>query len=229
MGCERNADAVQMVSYAPLLAHVEGRTWDWHGMIYHDGTRVFGTVSYYLWKLFGLNRPSYTVRTDVKLEAAKPPAIAGAIGVGTWNTSAEFKDIRVEKDGKTLYASDFAQGAADWQAGRRPLDRRGRGLSPEQAGRGTELLRRRKLVRLHADPQSPQDQRCRGVPRGLRPQGPEQILVERRRLGQSRARHRAQPEPGRPARARPESRPAAGTTSRSSSPAIASAAISTAS
>lgn len=115
MGCERNADAVQMVSYAPLLAHIDGRTWDWHGMIYHDGTRVFGTASYYLWKLFGLNRPTYTVRTDVKLETAKPASIAGAIGVGTWNTSAEFKDIRVEKDGKVLYASDFAAGSADWR------------------------------------------------------------------------------------------------------------------
>jgi alpha-L-arabinofuranosidase len=115
MGCERNADAVQMVSYAPLLAHIDGRTWDWHGMIYHDGTRVFGTASYYLWKLFGLNRPSYTVRTDVKLEAAKPAAIAGAIGVGTWNTSAEFKDVRIKKEGQVLYASDFTQGAADWK------------------------------------------------------------------------------------------------------------------
>lgn len=115
MGCERNANAVQMVSYAPLLAHVDGRTWDWHGMIYHDGTRVFGTASYYLWKLFGLNRPTYTVRTDVKLETAKPASIAGAIGVGTWNTSAEFKDIRIEKDGKVLYASDFASGASDWK------------------------------------------------------------------------------------------------------------------
>lgn len=115
MGCERNADAVTMVSYAPLLAHVDGRTWDWHGMIYHDGTRVFGTASYYLWKLFGLNRPTYTVRTDVKLETAKPASIAGAVGVGTWNTSAEFKDIRVEKDGKVLYASDFAAGSADWR------------------------------------------------------------------------------------------------------------------
>ncbi|MEN6577182.1 MAG: alpha-L-arabinofuranosidase C-terminal domain-containing protein [Phycisphaerales bacterium] len=115
MGCERNADVVQMVSYAPLLAHVDGRTWDWHGMIYHDGTRVFGTASYYLWKLFGANRPSYTVRTDVKLEKAKPPVIAGAIGVGTWNTSAEFKDIRVEKDGQVLCASDFSQGAENWQ------------------------------------------------------------------------------------------------------------------
>ena len=115
MGCERNADAVQMVSYAPLLAHVEGRTWDWHAMIYHDGTRVFGTASYYLWKLFGQNRPSYTVRTDVKLEPTKPPAVAGAIGVGTWNTAAEFKDIRVEKDGQVLYASDFSDGSADWR------------------------------------------------------------------------------------------------------------------
>lgn len=115
MGCERNADTVQMVSYAPLLAHVEGRTWDWHGMIYHDGTRVFGTVSYYLWKLFGLNRPSYTVQTQVTLDAATPSAIAGTIGVGTWNTAAEFKDIRVEKNGRILYASDFTQGAANWK------------------------------------------------------------------------------------------------------------------
>ncbi len=115
MGCERNADVVQMVSYAPLPAHVEGRTWEWHGMIYHDGTRVFGTASYCLWKLFGLNRPSYTVRTDVKLEQSKPPVIAGEIGVGTWNTSAEFKDVRVEKDGRILYASDFSNGSADWK------------------------------------------------------------------------------------------------------------------
>lgn len=114
MGCERNADVVQMISYAPLLAHVNGRTWDWHGMIYHDGTRVFGTASYYLWKLFGLNRPSYTARTDVNIEETEPPAIAGAIGVGAWNTSAEFKDIRVEKDGQVLYASDFSQDTVDW-------------------------------------------------------------------------------------------------------------------
>jgi alpha-L-arabinofuranosidase len=115
MGCERNADAVRMVSYAPLLAHVNGRTWDWHGMIYHDGTRVFGTVSYYLWKLFSVNRPGYTFRTDVTFKTAGPAAITGAIGVGTWNTSAEFKDIRVEKNGQVLYSGDFSKNAADWK------------------------------------------------------------------------------------------------------------------
>lgn len=114
MGLERNADAVRMVSYAPLLANVRGRT-DWHGMIYFDTTRSYGTVSYHLWKLFGLNRPTYTVQTEVQASAGKPPPITGAIGVGTWNTAAEFKDIRVEKSGKALYASDFAAGAAGWK------------------------------------------------------------------------------------------------------------------
>jgi len=51
----------------------------------------------------------------VTVEAAEPAAIAGAIGVGTWNTSAEFKDIRVEKNGQTLYAADLLKGTLDWK------------------------------------------------------------------------------------------------------------------
>jgi alpha-L-arabinofuranosidase len=114
MGLERNADVVRQVSYAPLLAHVRGRT-DWHGMIYFDSTRVYGTVSYYLWKLFGLNRPACSVQTELHLPAAKAVAITGAIGVGTWETSAEYKDIRVEHAGQVLYASDFATAAKGWK------------------------------------------------------------------------------------------------------------------
>jgi alpha-L-arabinofuranosidase len=114
MGLERNGDVVRMVSYAPLLAHVRGRT-DWHGMIYFDSTRSYGTVSYHLWKLFGLNLPTYTVQTEVLGSGGKLPPITGAVGVGTWNTSAEFKDIRVEKNGTVIYASDFATNAAGWK------------------------------------------------------------------------------------------------------------------
>ncbi len=114
MGLEHNADVVRQVSYAPLLANVRGRT-DWHGMIYFDTTRSFGTVSYYLWKLFAENRPTFTLATDVSLEAAQPKAIQGAIGVGTWLTSAEYKDIRVEKGGEVLYASDFSKDAEGWK------------------------------------------------------------------------------------------------------------------
>jgi alpha-L-arabinofuranosidase len=114
MGLERNADVVHRVSYAPLLGHVDGRT-DWHAMIYFDSTRAYGTVSYYLWKLMGLNLPSCTVETEVAMPAETPAAIAGAIGLGTWNTAAEYKDIRVEKNGQTLYASDFSKGAEGWK------------------------------------------------------------------------------------------------------------------
>ena len=34
---------------------------------------------------------------------------------GTWGTSAEFKDIKVEREGRVLYRSDFARGSDGWQ------------------------------------------------------------------------------------------------------------------
>ena len=126
MGTECNADVVRMVSYAPLLANVHGRTElagappPWHGMIYFDSSRVFGTASYYLWKLFGENRPSRTLKTEVALPANENFKVAGQIGLGTWDTSAEFKDVRVEKNGQAQYTADFMQNAEGWQsAGRR--------------------------------------------------------------------------------------------------------------
>jgi hypothetical protein len=122
MGLERNADVVRMVSYAPLLAHVKGRS-GWHGMIYFGSSRVFGTVSCHLWKLFALNRPTYAIGTNVDYVPSKRPSICGAIGVGTWDTSAEFKEIRVvpppkrlwrsreggQRNGEILYAGDFSK------------------------------------------------------------------------------------------------------------------------
>jgi alpha-L-arabinofuranosidase len=139
LGCERNSDTVKMVSYAPLIGHVEGRTAltgappAWHAMIYFDGNRVFGTVSYYLWKLFGHNRPDQIVPTKIEYADASPAKIAGQIGLGTWASSAEFKDIRVEKGGAVLYASDFSGGTAEgWQS-----DRRGGGGRRGNRGRGS--------------------------------------------------------------------------------------------
>jgi alpha-L-arabinofuranosidase len=163
MGCERNADVVKMVSYAPLLAHVEGRTEltgappPWHAMIYFDGTRVFGTASYYLWKLFGVNRPDLNLQTDVSFPDAKPLVVGGQIGLGTWADTAEFKDVRVEQAGKVLYASDFANGTDGWQTenGRWSVEdgayrqgRRGQGFSyfgDESWSDYTLTLKARKL------------------------------------------------------------------------------------
>ncbi len=51
-GLERNADVVYMCSYAPLLAHTDG--WQWTpDLIWFDNLTSFGTVNYYVQKLFG--------------------------------------------------------------------------------------------------------------------------------------------------------------------------------
>lgn len=52
---ERNADIVQMATYAPLLAHVEG--WQWRpDMIWYDNTKLFKTVSYYVQQMYAQNK-----------------------------------------------------------------------------------------------------------------------------------------------------------------------------
>ena len=59
-GLERNADVVQMASYAPLFAHVDG--WQWTpDLIWFDNLRSYGTPDYYVQKLFSTNRGSVVV------------------------------------------------------------------------------------------------------------------------------------------------------------------------
>jgi alpha-N-arabinofuranosidase len=53
-GLERNADVVQMASYAPLMAHVDA--WQWKpDEIWFDNLRSYGTPSYYVQKMFANN------------------------------------------------------------------------------------------------------------------------------------------------------------------------------
>lgn len=54
-GLERNADIVEMATYAPLFAHVEG--WQWRpDMIWFDNSRSMKTCSYYVQQLYATNR-----------------------------------------------------------------------------------------------------------------------------------------------------------------------------
>lgn len=54
-GLERNADVVQMASYAPLFAHVDA--WQWApDMIWVDNLESYGTPDYYVQKLFSTNK-----------------------------------------------------------------------------------------------------------------------------------------------------------------------------
>ena len=126
MSVEKNTDLVKMASYAPLLENVNHRDWEVN-MIHFDASRAFPRATYYVQKLFAENLPSANLKTTVNYTAASPKPIAGPVGVGTWNTAAEFKDIRVERDGRAIYQSDFSAGARGWA----PVTGRGQG------GRGT--------------------------------------------------------------------------------------------
>jgi alpha-L-arabinofuranosidase len=54
-GLDRNADVVQMSSYAPLFGHLEA--WQWTpNMIWFDNLRSYGTPNYYVQKMFSVNR-----------------------------------------------------------------------------------------------------------------------------------------------------------------------------
>ena len=54
-GLERNADIVNLCSYAPLLAHVDA--WQWKpDLIWFDNLRSLGTANYYVQKLFSNNK-----------------------------------------------------------------------------------------------------------------------------------------------------------------------------
>jgi alpha-L-arabinofuranosidase len=112
-GMERNSDVVVMASYAPLFANVNYKKWN-PDLIDFDSSRAYGIPSYYVQQMFSVNRGDVVLPTTVNAPEVAPAARTGAIGVGTWNTQAEFKDIQVTRGDQTLFACDFADGTKGW-------------------------------------------------------------------------------------------------------------------
>ena len=109
-GMERNSDVVTMSSYAPLFANTNYKKWT-PDLIDFDSARVYGIPSYYAQKLFSENRGDVVLPCALTMpEAPSAEAKHGGIGVATWATQAEYKDLRVTQGGKVLFASDFANG-----------------------------------------------------------------------------------------------------------------------
>jgi alpha-L-arabinofuranosidase len=113
-GMERNSDVVAMASYAPLFVNVNHRGWN-PDLIGYDSYRTYGIPSYYVQKMFAENRGDVILPVQVESKETASGPQAGLVGVGTWATKAEFKDLKVESDGKTLYASDFSKGKDGWK------------------------------------------------------------------------------------------------------------------
>jgi alpha-L-arabinofuranosidase len=113
-GIERNSDVVVMACYAPLLVNVNHRRWN-PDLINFDSSRAYGIPGYYVQKLFSQHRGDVTLPVTVDSTDVREPAPTGGIGVGTWNTEAEFKGVKVTApDGEVLFESDFTENSDGW-------------------------------------------------------------------------------------------------------------------
>ena len=120
-GMERNSDHVVMASYAPLFANVNYKKWN-PDLINFDSDKVYGTPSYHVQKLFAANRPDRvfesTIEQTPEFGASFPK---GTVGVGTWRTSAEYRNLQVVKDGKVVFeskdGSELDRVAGQWENG----------------------------------------------------------------------------------------------------------------
>lgn len=115
MGLEENGDEVVLAAYAPLFGNVN--QCQWHpNLIYFDNHRVMGTISYYVQQMFSQHRGDRQLEISVEQQPAKKAEaetrMAGSVGFATWGTEAEFDDLRVESDGKTVYDNDFSDAAS---------------------------------------------------------------------------------------------------------------------
>lgn len=103
-GLERNSDIVVMSSYAPLFAKIGSTQWT-PDLIWFDNTSVYGTPSYYVQKMFSRNKGTAYLKNELSdnLETQNSLGRRGRIGLSTWQTKAEFKDLKVARGEKVLF------------------------------------------------------------------------------------------------------------------------------
>ncbi len=101
-GFERNADIVEMATYAPLFAHIEG--WQWRpDMIWFDNLRSFRSCSYYVQQMFSLNKGDTVL--PISTFGPEEEIFASAVSEGNdiiikvVNTSSEDKAVRFNMTG----------------------------------------------------------------------------------------------------------------------------------
>ncbi len=108
-GLERNGDIVKLASYAPLFGNSTQVQWT-PDLIWFNNHDVWGSANYYVQKIFGNNKSSKVLETNLIGESLTSETLSGKIGVGTWATAAKFDDIKVvnNETKEVLLVDDFS-------------------------------------------------------------------------------------------------------------------------
>ncbi len=112
-GLERNAEVVNLTSYAPLMAHAEA--WQWTpDMIWFNNLETYGSANYYVQKLFSTNKGTdlLAITKDGKPVIGQNDLFASAVKdvntneiiVKLVNASANAQDINIDLKGAKLVA-----------------------------------------------------------------------------------------------------------------------------
>lgn len=113
-GMERNSDVVTMCSYAPLFVNLNSGAW-YPDAICFDNSSCYGNPSYHAQVMFSQNQLDEVLSYESNGPAIdRPFPTKGGIGLSTWHTDAEFKDIKVTQGEKVLYTDDFTSKAEGW-------------------------------------------------------------------------------------------------------------------
>ena len=115
-GLERNGDIVVMASYAPLFGNITATHWA-PDLIWFNNHTSTASVNYYVQQIFAKNAGTMLLQSQLDGAEAND-RLAGKIGVGTWNTSAYFDNIKIVSNdtGKVLAQQDFESDTLDqWQ------------------------------------------------------------------------------------------------------------------
>lgn len=114
-GVERNADVVEMASYAPLFAKIDQHQWT-PNMIWFDNFDVSYTPNYYVQQMFSCNYGDETlnIREDDSTVAEDSGEECGSVALASWNTQVEYDNLKVkDKNGEIIFEDDFDDGKID--------------------------------------------------------------------------------------------------------------------
>ena len=100
MGMENNSDVVALCSYAPVFVNIHDKTW-MPDMIRFDAAHSWGSPSYYVQRLFAENVGTTMVASELK-QTRRPRPSKFSVGLGSWNTEVEYKDIQLTIDDAQL-------------------------------------------------------------------------------------------------------------------------------
>ncbi len=115
LSMENNGDLVKMSSYAPLFENVNTKHWPVN-LIKFKADSSFARISYYTIQLMNAHRADDNFQVNVQLlpSSKRKANHIGSIGLATWDTQTEYRNIEVLHEGKSVYKSDFINRLSDW-------------------------------------------------------------------------------------------------------------------